>query len=270
MRMPAVAAADYKTIRVGIDGPATTVTLHRPEQLNAATSLMVEELYDALSRVASEQSVRVVVLTGTGRGFCPGADLHRFGNHGPELPNSDDPFRIPVLLHQMPPVTVAAINGACAGAGLGWAAACDFRFAATSARFNSAFLNVAVAGDMGLPWSLPRLVGAARARELSFFPDTFSADEALRIGLVSRVFSDDAFRLEVLPRVKRLTVASPQALRALKEHYVAAEATNLEAFIVLETNGLRNLIRSPESLAAFRSFAKRSKPNAGGSSSTDT
>src|SRR6202021_4048067 len=101
---------------------------------------MVEEIYGARGRLASNQSVAVLVLTGAGRGFCPGADLHHFDEGGPDLPDRDEPFQVPVLLHKMPAVTVAAINGACAGAGLGWAAACDLRFAARDAKFSTAFL----------------------------------------------------------------------------------------------------------------------------------
>src|ERR1019366_3969776 len=113
-------------------------------------------------------------------------------------------------------VLSAAVNGACAGAGLGWALACDFRFAAESARFNVAFLDVGVAGDMGGPWSLSRIVGSARARELYFLPGKFDAAEALRIGLVTRVFPDDRFQEEVDAIVNRLTDCAPIALRTLK------------------------------------------------------
>ena len=262
MTIPAVAVGDYESICAHVDGPLATVTLNRPNRLNAATSRMVEEMYDALSRLSANQSVRVLVLTGAGRGFCPGADLQQFNEGGPELPADDEPFQVPTLLHQMPAVTVAAINGACAGAGLGWAAACDFRFAARRAKFNTAFLNLAVAGDMGVPWSLPRLVGAACARELSFFPASFTADEALRIGLVSSVFDDDSFRLQVAARVGQLVQAPAVALRTLKAHYVAAESTTLEAFVALETAALRRSIRSPQSAAAFRAFAERPRPQA--------
>ena len=94
----------------------------------------------------------------------------------------------------MPAVTVAAINGACAGAGMGWALACDLRVMSASAKLNTAFLDVAVAGDMAIPWSLPRMVGAARARDLSFVPRPYRGRRSERIGMVARVFSDDSFR----------------------------------------------------------------------------
>jgi 2-(1,2-epoxy-1,2-dihydrophenyl)acetyl-CoA isomerase len=251
---------DYVTIRVDTDGPLSTLTMNRPDRLNGMTNQMLEETHEALLALAADPAVRVLVLTGAGRGFCPGADLKHFTGGEPDVEISTDRFRVPVLLHEMPAVTVAAINGACAGAGLGWAAACDFRFAARSANFTTAFLNVAVAGDMGLPWSLPRLIGAARARELSFFPDKFSADEAYRTGLVTDVFDDDRFREEVATRVDRLVAAPPVALRALKAHYVAAERMGFGDLVDLETARHRVIARSPETAAAFRAFVERPRP----------
>jgi 2-(1,2-epoxy-1,2-dihydrophenyl)acetyl-CoA isomerase len=251
---------EYATIRVDADGPLTTLTMNRPERLNGMTNQMLEETHEALQRIAADPTVRVLVLTGAGRGFCPGADLKHFSGGEPDVEISTDRFRVPVLLHEMPAVTVAAINGACAGAGLGWAAACDFRFAARGANFTTAFLHVAVAGDMGLPWSLPRLVGAARARELSFFPEKFSADDAQRIGLVTDVFDDDGFREEVGARVERLVAAPPVALRALKAHYVAAERMGFDDFVDLETARHRVIAKSPETAAAFRAFVERPRP----------
>ena len=108
------------------------------------------------------------------------------------------------------------------------------RYAARSAKLNTAFLDVAVAGDMGLPWSLPRLVGAGKARELSFLPGRFGADEALRLGLVARVFPDDSFREETEAIVQRLLAASPRALLTMKANYLAAERMSFTDFIAVE------------------------------------
>src|SRR5439155_11225726 len=134
------------------------------------TNRMVREARDALELAAGDPSVRVVVLTGEGRAFCPGADLNHFTSGGPDERLTARQFKVTTLLHEIPAVTVAAINGACAGAGLGWALACDLRVMTASAKLNTAFLDVAVAGDMAIPWSLPRMVGGARARDLSFIP----------------------------------------------------------------------------------------------------
>ena len=172
-------------VLVSKDNGVATVTMNRPDRLNGMTHLMLFETYDALLKLSEDPSIRVLVLTGAGRGFCPGADLRVMAEGDPGPEHDAAWFRVPVLLHEMPPVTIAAVNGACAGAGLGWAAACDLRLAARGAKFNTAFLNVAVAGDMGLPWSLPRLVGAGRARDLSLCPRKLDADEAFAIGLVT-------------------------------------------------------------------------------------
>ena len=170
----------FETILYEQDGPVVTITMNRPDRKNAMTNRMVRETGDALAYAAEDREVRVLVLTGAGSSFCPGADLQAVagGTVADEALSPSD-FRAPVLLHNMPAVTIAAINGACAGAGFGWACACDFRFAAASARFNTAFLEVGVAGDMGGPWTLARIVGPAKARELYMLPDKFGAVDAL-------------------------------------------------------------------------------------------
>ena len=158
---------DYATIRVERSGPLTTVTLNRPEQRNGMTNRMLRETHDALTTIAHDGTTRVLVITGAGNSFCPDADINRATSDNPDPLDSApaDPlrFQVPTLLHEMPAVTLAAINGACAGAGFGWACGADLRVAARRARFNTAFINVAFAGDMGVPWGLPRLVGASRA-----------------------------------------------------------------------------------------------------------
>ncbi len=186
-----MSGANFETIRYEKSGPVATLTMNRPERLNSIAGRMMHELSDTLAAVAEDPQVRVLVLTGAGRGFCAGADLQGIveGDRGADDADTRPPtfdFRIPVLLHNMAAVTIAAINGACAGAGFGWACACDLRFAATSARFNTAFLDEGVAGDMGGPWLLPRIIGAARAREIGSawsrecFPTIVSATRSAR------------------------------------------------------------------------------------------
>lgn len=257
----------YETIRYEVAGGLARLTLDRPEQRNGMTNRMVRETHDALTRAVADPSLRVLLLTGEGRSFCPGADLNwaTSGDLGPADAAGPEHFRVPVLLHEMAAVTVAAINGACAGAGLGWACGCDLRVAARSARFNTAFLNVAVAGDMGLPWSLPRLVGAARARELSLLAEKFTADEAREMGLVARVWDDGVFRKEVDALVDRLARRSPVALRALKAHYVAAERSGFGDYVDLETERHRRIAASEDTQEAFRAFLEKREPRFRGS-----
>jgi len=254
--------ADYATIRCEVNGALARVTLNRPERLNGMTNQMVVETHDALGRVAADPRVRVLVLTGAGRGFCPGADLGHFtsGDAASDRALAPEHLSVPRLLHEMPAVTIAAVNGACAGAGLGWACGCDLRVAARSANFSTAFLRVAVAGDMALPWTLPRLVGAAKARELSFLCEKFSADEAARIGLVARVWDDAEFPAHVESLVERLVRASPTALRALKAHYLAAERLGLGEFLELESRAHLEIARGPDAAEAFRAFVEKREP----------
>jgi 2-(1,2-epoxy-1,2-dihydrophenyl)acetyl-CoA isomerase len=166
----------------------------------------------------------------------------------------------------MPQLTLAAINGACAGAGFGWACACDLRLAADSATLNSAFLRVASAGDMAGPWTLPRIVGAAKARELYFLPEKFSAAEALRIGLVSRVFPEATFRAQVAGVAQELANASPAALRGMKSNFVDAEKLGLADYLRLESRRHQVIMAGPDSKEAFRAFLEKRPARFGGES----
>jgi len=252
----------YETILYEAADGAARLTLNRPEAMNGMTPQMLTETWQALTAAAADSSLRVLVITGAGRAFCPGADLKvmsgmKFGGYSLfDLQR----FHVPRLLHEMPAVSIAAVNGACAGAGMGWACGADLRVAARSANFNTAFINVAVAGDMALPWTLPRLVGAAKARELSFLADKFSAEEAQRIGLVARVWDDNSFRAELDTLVARLLTRSPTALLAMKAHYLAGERLGLADFIALETEKHSRIRQMDDTLEAFKAFVEKRPP----------
>ena len=252
--------AEFETLRYEVDGGLARLTLDRPDAMNGMTNRMVREARDALELAAGDPSIRVLVLTGEGRAFCPGADLNHFTRGGADERLTSREFKVTTLLHEISAVTVAAINGACAGAGLGWALACDLRVMAANAKLNTAFLDVAVAGDMAIPWSLPRLVGAARARELSFLPRKVDADEALRIGLVARVFPSESFRDETEALVGGLLKKSPSALRGLKENYVAAERMTLGDFVDYEAERHLRIAASSDTAEAFRAFLEKRDP----------
>jgi 2-(1,2-epoxy-1,2-dihydrophenyl)acetyl-CoA isomerase len=252
----------FETIVYEKSGVIATLTLNRPERMNGMTNRMVLEAGEALAQAAEDRDVRVLVLTGAGKSFCPGADLNVVASGetaGEDHLRAED-LRAPVLLHDMRAVTIAAVNGACAGAALGWAAACDLRFAAASARFNTAFLDVGVAGDMGGPWTLARIVGAARARELYFLPGKFDAEEALRIGLVSRVFADDRFRDEVRAITERLAEAAPIALRTLKANFVDSERMDFAGYVALESERHLPMFHTQDTREAFAARVEKRKP----------
>jgi len=249
----------YETILYDVEDGVATLTLNRPDSRNGITAVMMGELYATLSAAAEDPGLRVLVLRGAGRDFCPGADLKAYvtGTPGPTRPET---FTVSVLLHECALVTVAAIKGACAGAGLGWASACDLRLCDPTARFNSAFLDVGVSGDMGGTWFLPRIVGAAKARELYFLPGKFDAAEAARIGLVGRVVAEADFEAELAALVARLANASPLALKGMKANFVEAERLGLADFIAVETQRHSACGRSEDSREAFRAFVEKRKP----------
>jgi 2-(1,2-epoxy-1,2-dihydrophenyl)acetyl-CoA isomerase len=250
----------YETLTVAVADGVATLTLDRPDRRNGITRQMCAELYEAVQDLARMSDVRVVVLTGAGdKFFCPGADLdvsQRESEAPPEETSDPRQLHISAILHEMPAVTVAAINGSCAGAGLGWAAACDLRVAAEHAMFATAFLDIGVAGDMGLPWSLSRIVGGAKARELFFLRGKFDAVEALQMGLVSAVFPSEEFAEGVSRLVLRLSRAAPRALRVMKANFVASERLPFVDFIDLETERHLQLVTGPEFQAGVDAFIK--------------
>jgi 2-(1,2-epoxy-1,2-dihydrophenyl)acetyl-CoA isomerase len=249
-----------QTILFESSGGVGTLTLNRPDRLNGMTNQMLIETHDCLLEVAQRDDVRVLVLTGAGRGFCPGADLKHYAAGEADVASQPRHFQVPVLLHEMPQITIAAINGPCAGAGLGWACGCDLRIAARSANFNTAFLKVASAGDMGGPWSLPRLIGAAKARELYFLAEKFGAEEALAMGLVSRVFEDEQFAEKAAAMAGALASSSPHALRTMKQNFLDAERLNFADYVELETGRHLEVMAHPDAREAFRAFVEKRRP----------
>ena len=252
--------SDYENIIYEVKGPRANIIMNRPDSLNGITNAMMRELYDALNRVALDQSVRAVMFTGAGHGFCPGADLKASTSGEAQEPNRKEYFHITTLLHEMPKVTVAAINGACAGAGFGWACACDLRYATARASFNTAFLGVAISGDMGGPWSLPRIIGAQRARELFFMSEKFKADVAEELGLVARTFPDDTFRDEVDAIVDKIAAKAPLAIGEMKKNFINAENMPLRDYIELETERHSRTGASEDSREAFHAFVEKRDP----------
>jgi 2-(1,2-epoxy-1,2-dihydrophenyl)acetyl-CoA isomerase len=217
-----------------------------------------------LRQAASDSTVRVLILKGEGNDFCPGADLAATASGERSVALTPEDFATPLLLHEMPAVTIAAIMGGCAGAGLGWALGCDLRFASPSARFNTAFLDVGVAGDMGGPWSLPRVVGPAKARELYFMPGKFDAEAAFRIGLVSRVFNEETLHDEVHAIATRLAEAAPIALRTMKANFLDAERMTFRDYVMLESQRHIDIFKTEDTREAFRARVEKRKPRFAG------
>jgi 2-(1,2-epoxy-1,2-dihydrophenyl)acetyl-CoA isomerase len=228
------------------------------------TAEMGREIRDALAEAGRRDDLRVLVLTGAGRSFCPGADIKHFNAEGSPDAGLSSPAvadtSTPSLLHELPIPTIAAVNGPCAGAGFGLACACDLRVASRSAVFRSAFLSVGVAGDMGVPWSLPRLIGAANAKRISFLDEKLTPEQALTMGLVSYVFDDDEFRDRVRELAGRVAAGPPLASRALKAHYLAAEQTTFRTFVDMEFQRHFHLLATQDAREGFVAFGEHRQP----------
>ena len=219
------AADDSAALLVEVRGGVTWLELNRPASLNALDVPLKEALIEALQRAADDPAVRAVALTGAGRGFCVGQDLRELegayaAGESPDFPALLERHYAPTvrLLAGMPKPTVAVVNGVAAGAGMSLALACDLRFAASDARFRLAFSGIALVPDAGATWSLPRLVGLSRAMEMALLGDWVEAEEALRFGLVNRVFPSDELiagserALQALAAGPTLALASAKAL----------------------------------------------------------
>ena len=236
-----------------------TITLNRPEARNGITQQMLDELYEAVQDAAADKSLRVLVLRGAGRDFCPGADVKHYaaGKGGRSNPKA---FHVSTILHEAPVVTIAAIKGACAGAGLGWAAACDLRVCDDTARFNSAFLGVGISGDMGGPWTLPRIVGAAKARELYFLSDRVSAEEALRLGLTNWVCEPEELQSRTREIARRLAAGPTVAYRYMKENLNRAMAGEVDDCLDLEATHHVHCGQTQDHREATKAFVEKREP----------
>jgi 2-(1,2-epoxy-1,2-dihydrophenyl)acetyl-CoA isomerase len=242
-----------------------TITLSRPDKLNAMNAELLQGAVTALETAANDASIRVVIFTGAGRGFCAGGDLSATdtlgsGNTESRIGVLQNLQRSSKLLREMPKVTIAAINGPCAGGGFSWAAAADLRYAAESAKFTTAYLNAGLSGDFGGTWTLPRIVGSARARELYLLSDRFTAADAERFGFVSQVLPDDALMAHVRSVAERLLAAAPIALQRIKQNLNDAEDVPFHDALDREADRHVRTGESADSGEARRAFMEKRPP----------
>jgi 2-(1,2-epoxy-1,2-dihydrophenyl)acetyl-CoA isomerase len=247
------------TIKFETDNGIGWLKMNRPDRMNGMTNRMLVETHDCLQEVAARTDVRVVVLTGEGRGFCPGADLKHYAAGEKDIASAPHHFRVPVLLHEMPQVTIAAINGGCAGAGLAWASACDLRIASAKARFAIGFLEVGVSGELGLGWTLTRNLGAAKARELYLMPGKFDAAAALAMGFVSAVHEPEDFDAAARALVADLAGRDRGALRDIKANLLDAGRLPLREYIDAESERHLSRFTGAAGQETMRRFAERNR-----------
>ena len=224
-------------LQVAVEDAIATLTLDRPEALNALTIELKEELLAALEGVRADDAVRAVILTGAGRAFCAGQDLRE--RLEPDATPLDEELRrrynpIVRAMRALPKPIVGAINGIAAGAGASLAFACDIRIAAENATFLLAFGRIGLVPDTGATWLLPRLVGAGKAAELALLGDPVGAADAERLGLVARVVPGSELAAAARAIAQRLTAAAPRALALTKAALDAAWIQDLDAQLELE------------------------------------
>lgn len=250
----------YQYIKFSRRDGFAQVTLNRPDSLNAFTAAMHEELAEALTEIEADASVRALLLTGTGRGFCAGQDLSdrkvSADGEAPDLGYSIETYYNPLLrrLRALPMPVVCAVNGVAAGAGANIALSCDLVLAARSARFIQAFCRLGLVPDSGGTWLLPRLVGDARARAMALLGEPVPAEEAQRIGLIYRAVDDEQLMAEARGLCARLASAPTRGLAAIKRLLQSAWTNDYDSQLDLERDTQRELGRSDdyrEGVAAF-------------------
>jgi 2-(1,2-epoxy-1,2-dihydrophenyl)acetyl-CoA isomerase len=254
-------------VRYDVTEGVATLTLNRPQAMNSLDLATKVALLDAVTAAAEDPAVRCVVLTGSGRAFCVGQDLRE---HVDLLRSGDsDALFRTVPEHYNPIITtlatmakpvVAAVNGVAAGAGAGIAFACDLRVLGHGAGFNLAFSGIALSCDSGTSWTLPRLVGPAKAMELLYFPRTVSSEEALELGLATKVVPADALAEEVRQLARQLAAGPTVAFGAIRRSVGHSAGHDLESSLATEAEMMALTGGTEDHRAAVDAFLAKQKP----------
>ncbi|QPZ39295.1 enoyl-CoA hydratase/isomerase family protein [Paramicrobacterium chengjingii] len=257
-----------EAVTVEIDGAVATMTFNQPEKRNSFTDKMLFDSLDRIEALVDDENVRILVLTGAGRYFSVGGDLDEFA--AGEFQPADVPIGTSVAklrrfmqlsqyLRESRLITIAAVNGACAGAGLSVAAACDLRVSSERAVFRAAFLDAGLSGDFGGTWSLSRLLGEAKAKEFYMLNDRVSPQEALRIGLVSRVFPEEGFLDQALSLAHDIASKPPVALDLIKKNLTD---TTTEFSVACDREALHHVLsgNTADAIEAAAAFLEKREP----------
>jgi len=246
------------------------ITLNRPEQLNALNETMLVRGIEQLKQFASDPDVGAVVVTGKGRAFCAGGDvtvMHSGAEFGPEGTSVEAQIDIlrswhefPLLLNSIPKPTIAIVNGAAVGGGLGVALSCDLRIASNQAKFGTAYARIGYDGDFGTTWQMTRLLGEAKAKELFFLPDIISADEALRIGMVNRVYPHAELMDEALPIAERIASGPSVSYRYMKANVTHASTADFATSLNKEAETHVRCGQTEDHAEGVRAFLEKRDP----------
>ncbi len=252
-------------VRYDVRDAVAYVVINRPDAMNAADTAVREGLRSALEQAAEDGEVRAVLLTGEGRAFCVGQDLKEllplYETSDPALEHIVEGFNeVATALAGLPKPTVAAVNGAAAGAGASLAFACDFRIAADTASFAMAFSKIGLVPDTGASWSLPRLVGTAKAMEMLMLSTPVTAAEALDIGLVNKVVPADSLMAEASAFATSLAEGPTVAYGYIKRLVAYGHDVPLRDSLALELELQAAAGRTDDHINAVRSFLAKERP----------
>lgn len=259
-------------VQYEVSEAVATITLNRPESMNALDTEMKNALRDLLRRAGGDPEVRAVLLTGAGRAFCVGQDLKEHTAalaaaeadpppvSGPMSTVEEHYNPIVTAIAGMPKPVVAAVNGVAAGAGAGFAFAADHRVVADTASFNTSFAGIALTADSGISWTLPRLVGHGKAAELLFFPRRISADEALGLGIANAVVPADGLAAEAETVARRFASGPTLAYAAIKESLAYGAGHGLAETLAKEAELQVKAGASVDHRIAVDAFVKKEQP----------
>ena len=256
----------YENIDIAEDSGITTITLNRPEKLNALAGHMRRDLAQALEAASSDRNVHVVVITGAGRAFCAGGDIAAMA----ELIERHDAEefsrllgsarRVVMAIRQMTKPVIASVNGPASGAGCNLAFACDLRIASTAATFSQSFAKVGLHPDWGGTYFLPRLVTPNKACEMFFLGDSIDAAEAHRLGIVNSVVAPDELEAATRALAVRLADAPPISIAAAKHAVYMSQAAELEEMLRYETEAQMRCFESLDGYEGVRAFLEKRTP----------
>jgi 2-(1,2-epoxy-1,2-dihydrophenyl)acetyl-CoA isomerase len=254
-------------VNVQCENNIAVVTMNRPEKMNALTTAGFMLLTKTLRQLATDEDASVVILTGAGRAFCAGGDVSSMASdteftettlegRAQTLREAMDCARV---LHDMPKPTIAMVRGAAAGAGLSLALSCDLRVASASARFVTAFKEVAYSGDFGGSYFLTKLVGPSKAKELYFLSERLNAEQALNLGIANVVVEDSNLDAETKAIAARLAAGPQVAYRYMKRNLNAAETLSLAEVMDLEAWHHTRCGMTEDHLEGARAFVEKRK-----------
>jgi len=248
-----------------VDGGIATLTLNRPDKLNAFTQAMIDRWVWALGEAQRDPAVSVVIVTGTGRAFCAGGDVGRMGEGRPTpLEHKarlwENIHRVPKTLETVDKPVIAMVNGLAVGAGMGMALMCDLRVASDAARFSTGYVNVGLVPGDGDAFFLPRLVGVARALELLWTGDFVEAVEAERLGIVNRVVAADRLAEETYALARRVAAGPQVAIRLTKRLVYQSLRLDLRTHLDLVSSHMAVVRDTEDHQEGVRAFKEKRPP----------